>query len=156
MFSALANVFLPTLLAILISGYTTLSSHRLILLQCFALLLLGMFLATLATLNFSLAFLIGLLAAPLSFAGVPMSVDNVGTPLNLSTQRKVVCNLLLHLCSPPVVVLTLCKIFGVEAGAVLAEAAFGWKVSGLWTQVVVCCVWWPAWLVGAIIVSPVL
>lgn len=132
------------------------SSHRLILLQCFSLLLLGMFLATLATLNFSLAFLVGLLAAPLSFVGIPMSAENEHVPPSISLRRKVVCNVLLHLFSPPVVVLAICRIFGVDAGAMLAEAAFGWKVSGLWTQVVVCCVWWPAWLVAAVIVSPML
>ncbi|KAL8774977.1 MAG: hypothetical protein Q9209_000456 [Squamulea sp. 1 TL-2023] len=151
---AYANVVLPTVLAILISSFTTLSSHRLILLQCFSLLLLGMFLATLATLNFSLAFLIGLLSAPLSFVGLAMSADNGDAPPKLSTPRKIVSNVVLHLLSPPVVVLAICRIFGVDAGAMLAEAAFGWKVSGLWTQVVVCCVWWPAWLVGAVIVSP--
>ncbi|KAL8942002.1 MAG: hypothetical protein Q9211_001576 [Gyalolechia sp. 1 TL-2023] len=155
-FSALANVFLPTMLAIILSSYTTLSAHRLILLQCFSLLLLGMFLATLATLNFSLAFLVGLLAAPLPFTGVPVSAENNDGPLQISFRRKVVCNFVLHLLSPPVVVWALCRIFGVDAGAMLVEAAFGWKVSGLWTQVVVCCIWWPAWLVGAVIVSPVL
>ncbi|KAL8788472.1 MAG: hypothetical protein Q9213_001695 [Squamulea squamosa] len=154
LFFAYANVVLPTLLAMLISGFTTLSSHRLILLQCFSLLLLGMFLATLATLNFSLAFLIGLLAAPLSFVGVDMSSENGDAPPKLSTPRKIVSNVALHLLSPPVIVLAVCRIFEVDAGAMLAEAAFGWKVSGLWTQVVVCCVWWPAWLVGAVIVSP--
>ncbi|KAL8991316.1 MAG: hypothetical protein Q9177_000246 [Variospora cf. flavescens] len=155
-FSALANVHLPTFVAVLISGYTTLSSHRLVLLQCFSLLLLGMFLATLATLNFSLAFLVGLLAAPLSFSGVPLSAENGDAPPKLSFRRKLVCNVVLHLLSPPLVVWALCKVFGVDAGVMLAEAAFGWKVSGLWTQVVVCCVWWPAWLVGAVIVSPLL
>lgn len=153
-FFAYANIVLPTLLAIIISGFTTLSSHRLILLQCFSLLLLGMFLATLATLNFSLAFLIGLLAAPLSFVGIAMSADNGDAPPELGTLRKIVSNVLLHLLSPPVVVLAVCKIFGADTGATLAEAAFGWKVSGLRTQVVVCCVWWPAWLIGAVIVSP--
>ncbi|KAL8679755.1 MAG: hypothetical protein Q9186_003971 [Xanthomendoza sp. 1 TL-2023] len=153
LFSAYANIVLPTLLAILISGYTKLSSHRLILLQCFSLLLLGMFLATLATLNFSLAFLIGLLASPLTFVGVPLSAENGDASPKLSTLRKVICNVVLHLLSPPVVVSAVCRIFGVDAGAMLAEAAFGWKVSGLWTQVVVCCVWWPAWLIGAVIVS---
>ncbi|KAL9013520.1 MAG: hypothetical protein Q9173_001779, partial [Seirophora scorigena] len=87
-FCVLANVHLPTFLAVLISGYTTLSSHRLILLQCFSLLLLGMFLATLATLNFSLAFLVGLLAAPLSFSGVPMLAENGDAPANISFRRK--------------------------------------------------------------------
>ncbi|KAL8732145.1 MAG: hypothetical protein Q9166_002892 [cf. Caloplaca sp. 2 TL-2023] len=156
LFSAYANIVLPTLLAILISGYTTLSSHHLILLQCFSLLLLGMFLATLATLNFSLAFLVGLLATPLSFIGTSMSAENGDAPSKISTRRKITCNVLLHILSPPVVVLAICRIFGVDAGAMLAEAAFGWKVSGLWTQVIVCCVWWPAWLIGAVIVSPVL
>ncbi|KAL9586702.1 MAG: hypothetical protein Q9212_000710 [Teloschistes hypoglaucus] len=155
-FSALANVFLPTLLAILISGYTNLSTHRLVLLHCFSLLLLGMFLATLATLNFSLAFLVGLLAAPLSFVGIPMAAENGDGAPKLGVPRQVVCNAVLHLLSPPVVVWAVCKVVGVDAGAVLAEAAFGWKVSGLWTQVVVCCVWWPAWMVAAVIVSPAL
>lgn len=155
-FSALANVFLPTLLAILISGYTNLSTHRLVLLHCFSLLLLGMFLATLATLNFSLAFLVGLLAAPLSFVGIPMAAENGDGAPKLSVRRQVVCNAVLHLLSPPVVVWAVCKVLGVDAGTVLAEAAFGWKVSGLWTQVVVCCVWWPAWMVAAVIVSPAL
>lgn len=115
-----------------------------------------MFLATLATLNFSLAFLVGLLAAPLSFVGLAMSADNGSAPPKLSVPRKIVSNVVLHLLSPPVVVLAVCQTFGVDAGSTLAEAAFGWKVSGLWTQVVVCCVWWPAWLIGAVVVSPAL
>jgi glycosylphosphatidylinositol transamidase len=35
---------------------------------------------------------------------------------------------------------------------VLTEAAFGWNVVGMYTQFVVCCVWWPAWVVGATVV----
>ncbi|KAL9603674.1 MAG: hypothetical protein Q9219_000993 [cf. Caloplaca sp. 3 TL-2023] len=155
-FSALANVFLPNFLVMLIAGYTPLSSHRLVLAQCFSLLVLGMFLATLATLNFSLAMLIGLLAAPLSFTGVPMSEENSNARPHISLKRKIASNMMLHALSPPIVVLALCKISGVNPEAVLAGAAFGWKVSGLWTQLVVCCVWWPAWLVGAVIISPML
>lgn len=34
---------------------------------------------------------------------------------------------------------------------VLREASFGWHVNGVWTLVVVWCVWWPAWLVGAVL-----
>ena len=33
----------------------------------------------------------------------------------------------------------------------LTQAAFGWDVWGMNTQVVVWCVWWPAWLVGGIL-----
>lgn len=37
-------------------------------------------------------------------------------------------------------------------GEVLREAAFGWRVWGMYTSVVVWGVWWPAWLVGAVVV----
>ena len=36
-------------------------------------------------------------------------------------------------------------------GEVLKEAAFGWDVWGMNTQVVVWCVWWPAWVVGMVL-----
>lgn len=126
-----------------------------------------MFLATLATLNFSLAFLIGLLASPLTFFGPPLfsppsssssSSSVVGTTdkARLGRTRKYLESILLHLLSPPTVAWVVCARSGVDVGEVLAEAAFGWKVSGLWTQVVVWCVWWPAWLVGAILANPML
>lgn len=41
--------------------------------------------------------------------------------------------------------------FGLDVGEVLKEAAFGWDVWGMNTQVVVWCVWWPAWVVGMIL-----
>lgn len=41
---------------------------------------------------------------------------------------------------------------GLGVGEVLKEAAFGWDVWGMNTQVVVWCVWWPAWIVGGILV----
>ena len=140
----------------LVSGYTALTPHRLVLVQCFSLLLLGMFLATLATLNFSLALLVGLLASPLSFVGHPLSADTAEELPKRSIAKILGSNALLHVLSPPVIMLTVCKTFGVDVGSVLAEASFGWKVSGLWTQMVICCIWWPAWLVGAMVVSPVL
>lgn len=34
---------------------------------------------------------------------------------------------------------------------VLKEAAFGWDVWGMNTQVVVWCVWWPAWIQGMVL-----
>ncbi len=115
-----------------------------------------MFLATLATLNFSLAFLIGLLASPLSFVGQPFSTASTPETATSSKARKVVLSGLLQLLSPPVVVLAMCRLCGVDVGRVLLEAAFGWRVQGLWTQVVVWCVWWPAWVVGGVVCSPLL
>ena len=40
-----------------------------------------------------------------------------------------------------------------SVGEILFEAAFGWWVWGMWTQVVVWCVWYPAWLVGATVLA---
>lgn len=125
-----------------------------------------MFLATLSTLNFSLALLVGLLSTPLSVLGTPpVSSPSPSTaPYSFSTEvndksrrgRKLVESLVLHLLSPPVVAFAGCRWWGVDVGDMLLEAAFGWRVSGLWTQVVVWCIWWPAWLAGAVVASPLL
>ena len=115
-----------------------------------------MFLATLATLNFSLAFLIGLLAAPLSFVGEPYSTTSHENSTSGGNVRKVLMTILLQLLSPPAVMLAACKAWGVHVEEVLVEAAFGWTAHGLWTQVVVWCIWWPAWTVGSVVCSPLL
>ncbi|MCJ1471543.1 Glycosyl phosphatidyl inositol protein transamidase complex subunit [Lambiella insularis] len=151
------NLALPNLLAIPLAQYAPPTHQQRLLIKCFSLLLLGMFLATLATLNFSLAFLIGLLSSPLSFIGVPPS-DPPGeeTTLLPSSVKRVLSNVALHIFSPPVILFAMCYYSGVSVEEVLLQAAFGWNVSGLWTQVIVWCVWWPAWLVGALLVSPVM
>ena len=128
-----------------------------LLIKCFSLLLLGMFLATLATLNFSLAFLIGILSFPLSFLGVPSPAsspegEHAGY-LETKFLYRAVSNLVLHILSPPMVFCAICYVAGINVQDVLIEAAFGWRVWGLWTQVVFWCIWWPAWLVGTVFVS---
>lgn len=93
--------------------------------------------------------MVGLLCAPLTFVG----------PVSKSTSallRYVVAGLGLiafNLLSPPVVLLVACNFWGVSVEAVLTQAAFGWDIWGMWSQVVVWCVWWPAWLVGGVILS---
>ncbi|KAK0750457.1 Gaa1-like protein [Schizothecium vesticola] len=64
---ALINLALPPALSALLTARYRPSAQQYHLLQSFSLLLLGMFLSSLATLNFSLALLVGLLACPLSF-----------------------------------------------------------------------------------------
>lgn len=121
------------------------------LIKCFSLLLLGMFLATLATVNFPLAMFVGVLASPLSFVG-PSAVPPEGQvqdPAMLKVIDKA-SKVGLLLLSPPVVCQLACLAMGVTIDEVLMEAAFGWHVNGLWTQVIVFGVWWPAWLAGAI------
>ena len=114
-----------------------------------------MFLATLATINFSLAFLIGLLAYPLSIIGVPpLGPPEESSEPPLRVLPTVLSNIVLHLLSPPVVLAAVCYYSRISVEDVLLQAAFGWEVSGLWTQVIVWCVWWPAWLVGVAYISP--
>ncbi|MCJ1282817.1 Glycosyl phosphatidyl inositol protein transamidase complex subunit [Xylographa opegraphella] len=151
----LFNFALPDLLAVLISSYAPLTHQQRLLTKSFSLLLLGMFLATLATLNFSLAFLVGLLASPLSFLGVPPSdppQGEVSAPWTIA--KRTLSSIVLHALAPGVVLFAVCTYSGVSVEEVLTQAAFGWNVSGLWTQVIVWCVWWPAWLVGGVFVSP--
>lgn len=116
-----------------------------------------MFLATLATLNFSLAFLIGLLAAPLSFVGQPYSTIETEAGLSKNGRTsKIIWSLVLQVLSPPVVLWATCRFWEADVTEVIVEAAFGWRVQGLWTQVVVWCVWWPAWILGGVICSPLM
>lgn len=160
----LTSLLLPSLLALSISHSIFLSPHHLLLAKCISLLLLGMFLATLSTLNFSLALLVGLFSTPLSFLGTPPIADPSPSFIPYASSSsgretkssKVLASVLLHFLSPPVVAFAGCSWWGVDVGEMLLEAAFGWTVSGLWTQVAVWCIWWPAWLVGAVVASPLL
>ena len=113
------------------------------LMSCFSLMLIGMFLSALATLNFSLAFLVGLLAAPLSFVRRTSGYPAVG----------LAASLLINAISPPVVILAACKFWGWNVVDVLMEAAVGWHVWGLRTQLIVWLVWWPAWFAGAVLLA---
>ncbi|XDG04924.1 hypothetical protein ABKA04_004539 [Annulohypoxylon sp. FPYF3050] len=141
---ALSNAAFPHLASYFltngISKAPTAQQYQLI--KSFSLLLLGMFLSSLATLNFSLAFLIGLLSSPLSFTQ-PWPNNQVARYAQVS---------LLHLLSPPTVLLIGSLVGGVDVSTVLEEAAFGWHVWGLYTPLLVWCVWWPAWIVGCLVV----
>ncbi|KAH7029339.1 Gaa1-like protein [Microdochium trichocladiopsis] len=120
------------------------------LIKCFSLLLLGMFLSALATLNFSLALIVGLLATPLSFART--------WPDNLVAAR-ILYTIFLQVVSPPVILLVASAVLGPKLGGsamgglhiVLEEAMFGWNVLGMYTPLVLWAVWWPAWIVGCLI-----
>ncbi|OJJ98023.1 hypothetical protein ASPACDRAFT_122907 [Aspergillus aculeatus ATCC 16872] len=143
------NAILPiALAACLTRGLTTTpreQSQQSLLIKSFSLLLLGLFLSTLATLNFSLSFMIGLLCTPLSFVN---RIDPRTASRPLRSVLAVAGLVLLNVLSPPVVLLGACWYVGVDVETVLTRAAFGWDVWGMWTQVVVWCVWWPAWVTG--------
>lgn len=143
------NIVLPLILAVSLSTglglFKPIVSQQYLLIKSFALLLLGLSLSTLATLNFSLSFMIGLLCAPLTFI---TRLESAARPIRCAI--SVLGLVLLNLLSPPVVLLGVCWYTGVSVETVMTQAAFGWDVWGMWTQVVVWCVWWPAWLIGCI------
>lgn len=109
------------------------------LIKSFSLLFLGMSLATLATLNFSLAFLVGIICSPLSF------VQSSTNPILRWTLAGI-----MSVVSPATLLQVICQITGISAESILTEASFGWDVWGMYTPVVIWCVWWPAWLIGMI------
>lgn len=103
--------------------------------QSLSLLMLGMFLSALATLNFSLALLVGLAASPLAFAhGYRGSVTFV-------------------LLLSPMAVLNVVALLGwlPNPEVFLREVAFGWHVWGMYTPLVVWGVWWPAWVTSGLV-----
>ncbi|KJZ76187.1 hypothetical protein HIM_04269 [Hirsutella minnesotensis 3608] len=136
---SLVSAALPPIVAQLMATFTKPTIQHFQLIKSFSLLILGMTLATLATLNFSLAFLVGLLATPLSFV---QPTRNTITRFCLAGSLTVV--------APPVVIYTVANFLGVSVVEVLREASFGWNVWGMHTAVVIWCLWWPAWVVGMI------
>jgi glycosylphosphatidylinositol transamidase len=136
------TTILPLLTARALALFHRPTQQETTLVQCFSVLLLGMFLAALATLNFSLSFLIGIMSTPLSF-------------VRASRNRLVsVPSLVVLLALNPVVVIRAATMYwGKDVVEILVQAAEGWHVWGLWTQVVVWLVWWPSWFAGAVVVG---
>ncbi|KAK0724811.1 GPI transamidase component GAA1 [Lasiosphaeris hirsuta] len=139
---AVINTALPHSLSHLLTTYYTPSAQQYQLIKSFSLLLLGMFLSSLATLNFSLAFLVGLLTSPLTFM----------RPWPQSPAMRTACTVLLNAVSPTAVLVAAAFAWHLDINTVLREAAFAWDVCGMYTPVVVWCVWWPAWLAGSVTV----
>lgn len=136
------NTYLPALAAPTAAQYTIIKS--------LSLLLLGLLLSTLATLNFSLSITLGLLCAPLAF------VDRTPTKPALAGLQY----LILAVMSPVGVLGGFVAYIYTHTGSsevvleMLEKVAFWWNVWGSWgVPVGVCCVWWPAWMVGAVLVA---
>lgn len=148
----------------LIGRYPTRQEHTILL--SFSLLLLGMFLSALATLNFSLSLIIGVLSAPLAFT--PTFRADISTTqavidvLSSSSYYAILLYRLrnwawmtLLLALSPMTVIWLASSWFMPGGLeeLLRQAGFGWLVCGLWTQVVVWLVWFPSWWVGAYVIA---
>ena len=138
---AIVNTILPYIISTSLIRYFHPTNQQYQLIKAFSLLLLGMFLSSLATLNFSLAFLVGLFAAPLTYV----------QPLPKRPIITAIFGLVLSLLAPTTVLITGTYAWKLSIRDVLQEAAFGWDVWGMNTQVVVWCVWWPAWMGSSIL-----
>jgi len=115
--------------------------------QSFSLLLLGATLSTLATLNFSLALVIGLAASPLNFI---RPIPNNLNPVGLAATVPVA---VLHTAAcPPVLLYAANFYWAKEIEWTLTEIAKGWGAQGVWTSYFVWGIWWPTWVVGGIVV----
>ncbi|KAL2139863.1 hypothetical protein VTI28DRAFT_4626 [Corynascus sepedonium] len=140
---AILNTLLPPALSQLLTTLprSPTSEHQYNLIKSFSLLLLGMFLSTLATLNFSLALITGLLASPLTF------LRPYKTP-----GARIAATVLLKTISPTAVLLAAATYWGTDVASVLKEASVAWHICGTYSPVVVWCVWWPAWVATGVVV----
>ena len=122
------------------------STQQLQVLQSFSLLIFAATLSMLATLNFSQAFVVGVVAAPLSFA---RPLPKLSQPL-LTAAIAVPSIILWTAVSPPVMLYAVTWLWKLEVRWLLVEMAKGWVAQGVWTGVVIWGLWWPAWVVGGI------
>ncbi|KAL7273916.1 Glycosyl phosphatidyl inositol protein transamidase complex subunit [Rhizina undulata] len=143
-FSAFSAIF-PPLLSLFISKTFSPTATHFTLIKCFSLLILGLFLSSLATLNFSLSFLVGLFSVPFTFVR-PFFPEGKWI-LGVSYM------ILLQILGPTAALVGVACYWGEDISIILKEASFGWNVWGMWTQVVVWCVWWPAWVTANAMVA---
>ncbi|KIX00970.1 uncharacterized protein Z518_10036 [Rhinocladiella mackenziei CBS 650.93] len=126
------------------------TNEQYLLIKSLSLLLLGLFLTVLATLNFSLSMFLGIICMPLAFMGRTPSRNALAF----------LQYLILVIMSP----MGLAAGFGGYAFLVLGrdnalmdrleQFAFGWNVWGSWSVPIgVLCIWLPAWTVGATLVA---
>jgi glycosylphosphatidylinositol transamidase len=139
----LLSIFTPPTLAYILKTSLRAKPQQLQILQSLSLLLIGASYSTLATLNFSLAFVVGLLTTPLAFVRQTESRVLVGV-------QYVVLVALSPMSATYAVGLWWYRDQGLAA--VLVELAKGWVAQGVWTEFVVWGVWWPAWIVGGTVV----
>ena len=130
-------------------GFT---SQQVQIMQSFSLLLLGATLSTLATLNFSLAFLVGLLCSGLCFIRARRSLANPAANIAVGT----VVALIHSISSPSAVIYALNWYLGkgngwYDVGWLLHEMAKGWTAQGVYTSFVIWAIWWPAWMISELV-----
>ncbi|KAI5361378.1 Putative GPI transamidase component Gaa1 [Septoria linicola] len=152
-----SSYLLPVYLSILLVRYLRASSQQLQTMQSFSLLLLGGTLSTWATLNFSLALTVGLLASPIGFIRpLPLrsSAGASDKQRTLAIALSVPAALLWLALSPPATIYALSWYAKLDVGTILFEVAKGWTAQGVWSCLVLWSIWWPGWvLAGTVLFS---
>ena len=145
------SILLPTCLAVTVRFVLRPNLQQVILIQCLSLILLGAALATLATFNFAQALFVGVLASPLSFVR-PLALP----PSKSGTMEVAVMSLAVTAMiaiSPPAVLFVSSHILKMPFHDMLVMAAWGWRIERVWTGITVWTIWWPAWVVGLIVLA---
>ena len=164
------TLILPLLFAAGLHDFFEATPQQQTLISCFSLLILGITLSTLSTLNFSLGLLIGLASAPLNFVSPLLPKPSPSTALNKPTKSgsrdflETLAVVLAQLLTAPTTLIILIGIVtatqpvpGLQGFIArsfngvkdfLLNAKFAWHVNGSWTAVVLWVVWWPAWILG--------
>ena len=128
------------------------SIQQLQMLQSFSLLFVGATLSTWATINFSLALIVGLLASPLSFIRpVTLTTSSTDPSASINIAHAVGSSLVWLVTSPPLALFALSWYLGKDITWMLVEIAKGWAAQGVWSILVIWSVWWPAWVLGGIV-----
>ncbi|KIW28218.1 uncharacterized protein PV07_07898 [Cladophialophora immunda] len=121
-----------------------------VLTKSLSLLLLGLFLTVLATLNFSLSMFLGIVCIPLVFVGRTRSRAGLSLVQYLILVVMSPMGLAIGLSAYGVIVLGRDDVL-VEW---LQRLALGWNIWGSWgVPVGVLCIWLPAWVVSATLVA---
>ena len=158
--SGLSYIFALQISVLLVRNFKA-TAQQLQMMQSFSLLFLGATLSTWATINFSLALIVGLLASPLSFirpATFFITTNGKGEQQTsaLDVVLSVLSTLAWLLASPPLMIYALSHFMKQDIGWILLEIAKGWTAQGVWSNLVVWNIWWPAWVIaGAVLFSNV-
>lgn len=126
------------------------TKEQYILMKSLSLLMLGLFLTVLSTLNFGLSMSLGVLCIPLAF------VDRILSSPGLALVQY----LILLIMSPMGVAAALAGYGVLSLGKddilldLIQRFAFGWNIWGSWgVPIGVLCIWLPAWVISATLVA---
>jgi glycosylphosphatidylinositol transamidase len=123
------------------SSFRPLKSGQATLASALSLIALGMLLTALATINFSLSLIIGVLCFPLLFARTSCSATS-----------QIAGRCILLLTSPLVILLGICMTWKLQVEDVVSMLAFSYTHLHVWTPLAVWGIWWPAYMLGSIVV----